>query len=113
MYDRAILLTYNNNGRIDKRVRPDSLVFLFDSPNYCKINAVTGWKGTSGRRCSRDRKTSSFHERKSCQNLCRACGLRIKRRTMVRMNQCNCKFQWCCNVTCDECAEEIDEYYCG
>lgn len=66
-----------------------------------------------GRQCSRARnETTSLSERKSCKNLCRSCGLRVRRQTVIRTKRCNCKFEWCCNVTCDICTEKVEEHYC-
>lgn len=66
-----------------------------------------------GRQCSRNKMDGvSQSERKSCRNLCRLCGHRVRRQTVVQKKWCKCKFSWCCHVTCDICTDYVDEYYC-
>lgn len=73
------------------------LVYISDSPNYCKPDTILGITGTLNREC----------ERNSCTKLCSNCGHR--KHSVVRKvvnNKCNCKFHWCCKVTCSTCVEK-------
>ncbi|XP_058125976.1 protein Wnt-2 [Anopheles ziemanni] len=81
------------------------LVYLQPSPNYCERNISIGILGTVGRSCNR---TSTAIDR--CDLLC--CGRGYNTHQTVRSWQCNCKFKWCCTVTCDICTERKEEYTC-
>lgn len=66
-----------------------------------------------GRRCSRNKTNGlSRYERRSCRTLCRSCGLQVRKQLVIKRKQCNCKFHWCCNVTCDVCEEVQHKFYC-
>ncbi|XP_066994945.2 protein Wnt-8b-like [Anabrus simplex] len=96
---------------IDKR----DLVYLQESPDYCQPNKTTGWLGTRGRACSKPLdalQNVSVAERRSCRTLCRACGLRVRRKRRVLEWHCNCTFHWCCEVTCQTCHKTVDEHFC-
>lgn len=95
-------------------VPPEKLVFLEESPDYCKVNNTTGWTGTKGRTCSRNRGDGvGRSERRSCKELCRACGHRVRRQTRQVSRHCQCSFQWCCQVKCKTCVETVKEHFCG
>ncbi|KAE8749766.1 wnt8 isoform A [Frankliniella occidentalis] len=95
-------------------VPPEKLVFLEESPDYCKVNNTTGWTGTKGRTCSRNRGEGvGRSERRSCKELCRACGHRVRRQTRQVSRHCQCSFQWCCQVKCKTCVETVKEHFCG
>ncbi|CAG0898523.1 unnamed protein product [Darwinula stevensoni] len=90
-----------------------TLVYLEPSPDYCSHNVTAETKGTLGRECSRERGPGvSPSERRSCRNLCRDCGLRVASYTVNQESSCNCKFHWCCHVTCDTCKERLKRYIC-
>ncbi|XP_055381721.1 wnt inhibitor of Dorsal protein [Condylostylus longicornis] len=81
--NRAAKLAIKNSlkkycGFIDYDNKPKNvLAYVHESLNYCKPNIITNWKGMIGRQCSRTKnKESSLEERRSCRNLCRACGLK-------------------------------------
>lgn len=77
------------------------------------MDAIPGWQGTLGRECSRNRNGDiNAQERRSCRNLCRACGHRVRREVIRRSVRCNCSWNWCCNVTCDICHEHKEYYSC-
>ncbi|BES91947.1 Hypothetical protein NTJ_04755 [Nesidiocoris tenuis] len=89
---------------------PDSLLaFVEDSPDYCKANATTGWPGTGGRECSRG---GDKGEKRSCKELCRACGHQVRRRHVKESWHCNCTFRWCCKVECSTCHRTVVQRYC-
>lgn len=84
------------------------LAFSEDSPDYCSHNL------TIGRICSKRRGADvTPEERRSCRNLCRNCGLKVKRQKKKVTRQCNCRFQWCCTVHCDVCETEEETYTCA
>lgn len=133
MYDNSVMLWLDNSGNVDfGNVREDQLVYLvgelievqylfscrdksfnLDSPNYCRPNAIPGWKGTIGRHCSRAKgSAASTSKRHSCKHLCKSCGYQVRKRQKVVQKKCNYKFRWCCEVTYDVCDETVDEFYC-
>ncbi|XP_062405878.1 protein Wnt-8a-like, partial [Sardina pilchardus] len=82
------------------------LIYLEDSPDYCTRNLSLGLHGTEGRECLQNSDVSlSQWERRSCRRLCHECGLRVEQRRVETSSSCNCKFQWCCTVTCDTCTQ--------
>ncbi|XP_066267035.1 protein Wnt-11b-like [Branchiostoma lanceolatum] len=83
----------------DRRSRRHSsgdLIFVDKSPDYCIVNNRKGSYGTTGRLCN---KTSVGPD--SCQTMC--CGRGHNDFTTTVTERCNCKYHWCCYVTCDEC----------
>lgn len=113
MYDHGIKVSFDNTGRVKRNINSESLVYLENSPNYCRENVTEGWPGMRGRQCSRRKKdASSLQERRSCRKLCRACGLKVKKKQAIKQNLCKCKFFWCCDVQCETCPEIINEYFC-
>ncbi|XP_055526045.1 protein Wnt-8a [Wyeomyia smithii] len=114
MYTEAKRLFVDNSGKLNGgRIRPDQLIFVHPSPDYCKRNVIPGWSGTFNRFCSLAKgPTVGPEERKSCRNLCRSCGLKVKKHVKEGERKCNCRFNWCCQVTCDKCLETVEEYRC-
>lgn len=107
-------LVQRSADRTAPSVPAEKLVFLEESPDYCKINNTTGWTGTKGRTCSRNRGEGVGRaERRSCKELCRACGHRVRRQTRQVSRHCQCSFQWCCQVKCKTCVETVKEHFCG
>ena len=105
--------------RLKRSKRPDhikprrrDLVYLDKSPSYCDFDPHTGFPGTRGRRCNRT--VSAFANpaeySASCDLLC--CGRGYNTHQYMRHWQCNCKFHWCCRVTCQTCSEHTEEYTC-
>jgi len=72
------------------------LIFLNKSPDYCQTHKKLASYGTKGRVCN---KTSRGID--SCNLLC--CGRPYKTQMETITYKCNCQFQWCCNVNCQEC----------
>ncbi|KAL3876524.1 hypothetical protein ACJMK2_034365 [Sinanodonta woodiana] len=95
-------------------VSKSSLVYLSDSPNYCKIRHVNGMIGTQGRQCIKQEKGISVpkEHKKNCERLCRDCGFQIRRETLQEMSKCSCKFRWCCTVTCRDCLKTVTKNFC-
>uniref|UniRef100_A0A182N8X3 Protein Wnt n=1 Tax=Anopheles dirus TaxID=7168 RepID=A0A182N8X3_9DIPT len=98
----------NKDGKVlsDSQIpKRSELVYLEPSPNYCERNVSIGVLGTVDRNCNRT-STAMDH----CDLLC--CGRGYNTHQIVRTWQCNCKFKWCCTVTCDICSERKEEYTC-
>jgi wingless-type MMTV integration site family protein 8 len=129
-------LTLGNSARHLPLVEdhlPNNLVYLERSDSFCFSNNTTGKKvifvasklftlfafcagiaGTKGRVCSRTTaRNATIEERKSCRNLCRSCGYKVRKYEKQTTYQCNCKFSWCCDVKCDLCVQKENEFFCA
>ncbi|EAA14587.4 AGAP010290-PA, partial [Anopheles gambiae str. PEST] len=110
-YDEATQVKINKRGRLqvkDPRYKIPSaldLIYLDESPDWCRVNRQLMWQGTHGRVCS---KTSSGLD--GCSILC--CGRGYNTKKIIVKERCNCKFQWCCQVKCEICTRTIEEYTC-
>ncbi|XP_005997372.1 protein Wnt-7b-like [Latimeria chalumnae] len=82
------------------------LVYVDRSPSFCEEDPSTGSMGTRGRMCNR---TSAQGD--GCELLC--CGRGYNTFQYMRTWQCNCKFHWCCHVTCSTCSERTHAYTCN
>lgn len=89
-------LTPKSYGASDGRLNKLDLVYLNSSPDYCRPNLRLAFYGTRGRVCNR---TSRGID--SCELLC--CGRPYVTRMETLKYKCNCKFNWCCSVSCQEC----------
>ena len=88
----------------EQKIKKRKLVFLQPSPNYCTLNARLGYKGVIGRTCEVDPNSKDQTEEiRKCTNLCTACGLHVKKQVVDVISSCNCKFEWCCNISCQTC----------
>lgn len=72
------------------------LIYSEDSPDFCKPNRKTGSLGTQGRRCN-----STSQGVDGCELLC--CGRGYDTRVVKEKISCECRFRWCCEVTCNTC----------
>ncbi|XP_066595354.1 protein Wnt-6-like isoform X2 [Prorops nasuta] len=72
------------------------LVYSEESPDFCKANRKTGSLGTEGRHCN-----SSSPGIEGCELLC--CGRGYDTRVVKDKLNCQCRFRWCCQVTCNTC----------
>ncbi|KAK2182721.1 hypothetical protein NP493_340g03072 [Ridgeia piscesae] len=102
---KPIFLKLRRSKRPYKKPRRSDLVFLEESPNYCQRDPKTGSVGTHNRRCNRTSKGLN-----SCKLLC--CGRGYNTHQYTKTWQCNCKFHWCCHVTCEKCSERTEVYTC-
>uniref|UniRef100_A0A182MSA1 Protein Wnt n=1 Tax=Anopheles culicifacies TaxID=139723 RepID=A0A182MSA1_9DIPT len=108
-YDEATQVKVNKRGRLqvkDPRYKIPSaldLIYLDESPDWCRVNRQLMWQGTHGRVCN---KTSSGLD--GCSILC--CGRGYNTKKIIVKERCNCKFQWCCQVKCEVCTRSIEEY---
>ncbi|XP_014290600.2 protein Wnt-8a-like, partial [Halyomorpha halys] len=77
-YRKAVRVAANRDNDMNSE-NMSVLLFLENSPDYCKPNATLGWEGTEGRVCSRRRfKFADRSERRSCNHLCRSCGHQVR-----------------------------------
>uniref|UniRef100_A0AAG5CZH3 Protein Wnt n=1 Tax=Anopheles atroparvus TaxID=41427 RepID=A0AAG5CZH3_ANOAO len=110
-YDEATQVKVNKRGRLqvkDPRYQIPSaldLIYLDESPDWCRVNRQLKWQGTHGRVCN---KTSTGLD--GCSILC--CGRGYNTKKIIVKERCNCKFQWCCQVKCEICTRSIEEYTC-
>lgn len=111
-YKAAVQVVYNRKKRRIRRkeqkrlkITKDTLVYIDRSPDYCNPNPALGILGTSGRVCN---KTSTGTDR--CSMLC--CGSGYNTQVVREVKRCQCKFVWCCYVTCKECPRIYDRHTC-
>ncbi|XP_063050001.1 protein Wnt-8a-like [Engraulis encrasicolus] len=98
-------------------VARSELIYLESSPDYCARNLSLGLHGTEGRECLQSGDNNNLNlsqwEKRSCRRLCHECGYRVEQRRVETSSSCNCKFHWCCTVTCDTCTQVVTKYYCA
>nr|XP_014344527.1 PREDICTED: protein Wnt-11b-like [Latimeria chalumnae] len=86
-------------------VRETELVYLVSSPDYCTKNEKQGSYGTQDRQCNRTSVGSD-----SCNLMC--CGRGYNTYTETLVERCQCKYHWCCYVTCKRCERAEKRYLC-
>ncbi len=74
----------------------NDLIFYHSSPNYCERNLSLGSFGTIGRVCNRSSRAID-----GCDLLC--CNRGYQSQIVTVSDRCNCRFQWCCYVQCQNC----------
>lgn len=100
-------------AQTQQKVKKRKLVFLQSSPDYCRMNATAGYKGVIGRTCETDPKSPDPKGTiRKCTKLCRECGLYVKKKVVDVVTSCNCKFEWCCKVTCQSCHKKQIKITC-
>ena len=111
-YDGASEVKFNRLGtRLRRRnkelVKPtrEDLIYVDQSPDYCRFDPKTGSHGTTGRYCDKDSQGLN-----GCSLMCCGRGYNTYRRKIT--SRCNCKFQWCCDVICQTCERIIDVHTC-
>ncbi|XP_070133730.1 protein Wnt-5 isoform X3 [Drosophila bipectinata] len=110
-YEEATKVKLNKRGRLqvkDSRYKiptAHDLIYLDESPDWCRTSYMLQWPGTHGRVC---RKNSSGLE--SCAILC--CGRGYNTKNIIVKERCNCKFHWCCHVKCEVCTKVLEEHTC-
>eukprot|EP00118_Oscarella_pearsei_P026542 m.310066 g.310066 ORF g.310066 m.310066 type:complete len:368 (+) comp49400_c0_seq1:698-1801(+) len=85
-----------------KEPAPQDIVFMQESPNFCKLDKDLLIKGVANRQCN----VSSIGPG-SCSYLC--CGHGYEEKKEIKKD-CSCKFKWCCYVVCEPC--EVTRHYC-
>ncbi|NP_001164718.1 WntA-like protein [Saccoglossus kowalevskii] len=112
-YFQAIRVKY---AKKRKRLRPHSktgarlpvteLVYLDTSPDWCEPNKKYFSHGTHGRFCNKTSRNSD-----SCALMCCGRGYQIMERRVEE--SCNCRFHWCCVVTCESCIRDEELHICN
>lgn len=102
---KQVALKEINDGKIDLS-KKNNLIYTEDSPKYCDKNLRDYSPGTAGRECN-----ASTIGLGSCDYLC--CGRGYKTRRTPVQRQCNCQFQWCCNVICQTCTKVMMVHTCN
>lgn len=99
---------YKRGGRrrsTSNRPSSDSLVYLNTSPDYCRRSNKHETLGTVGRECRGDTSGPG-----NCKELC--CRRGFLSRTENTIERCECKFVWCCKVSCKQCMIARTKYNC-
>ena len=65
----------------------------------------SGSMGTAGRECN---KTSMDTD--GCDIMC--CGRGYTTDVIQRVDKCECKFHWCCEVICKNCTKTVERHTC-
>uniref|UniRef100_A0AC35EW13 Protein Wnt n=1 Tax=Panagrolaimus sp. PS1159 TaxID=55785 RepID=A0AC35EW13_9BILA len=116
-YRTARRIQINARGNMQFESQPDKrnpmkkkravteLVFLEDSPDYCRQDRQQGTVGTKDRICTKDPGAPN-----SCDILC--CGRGYNSYTEEVAYKCKCKFQWCCEVVCQQCRNQTEIHIC-
>ncbi|KHJ41422.1 wnt family protein [Trichuris suis] len=111
-YDSAVRVKINRRGNLQlvkndkkRRAAQMDLVYLDDPPDYCSYDEKTGTAGTEGRECDRNGQGME-----SCELLC--CGRGYNTFKRVKLEKCECKFVWCCRVSCKTCQSKIEVHTC-
>lgn len=66
---------------------------------------LSGSLGTAGRVCNKSSRGTD-----GCEVMC--CGRGYDTMRIKRVTKCECKFQWCCAVECNDCEEVVDVHTC-
>ena len=124
-YHRAVRVEFQNGALYKTKssrrdipaIKKTDLVYVENSPDYCRINNTLGTYGRLGRECARtksdtEKGKATRWKRRSCRTLCTDCGLSVKKYMTKVQTKCNCKFHWCCEVRCDMCIEDKAIYKC-
>lgn len=102
-FDSAVNVMAGNDGKtfmpsedIYKYPGKEDIVYSEQSPDFCKVDRRIGSLGTRGRTCAPNSQATN-----GCDLMC--CGRGYLTRTRVVTEHCQCRFVWCCNVTCKIC----------
>ncbi|KAK2857620.1 hypothetical protein Q7C36_005539 [Tachysurus vachellii] len=82
-----------------------SLIYSDESPDFCMANRRTGSEGTRGRVCNGTETAPG-----ACDWLC--CNKGHEEHTLEYEENCQCQFQWCCEVQCERCAVRKEVNIC-
>ena len=90
-----------------EKPKSNRLVYLnvSDMHMYCARDVRLRIPGTQDRICNKTSKGVG-----SCADLC--CERGHDTHNFTEVSQCKCKFQWCCEVKCQECVETVVKYTC-
>ncbi|XP_077997791.1 protein Wnt-6-like [Glandiceps talaboti] len=93
----------------DDSIKPpgkQDLVYIADSPNFCKPNRKVGSLGTAGRKCN-----STSIGVGGCDLMC--CERGYKEEVITVKENCRCRFHWCCVVNCETCTTKKTIHTCN
>lgn len=116
-----------------ERVNSGDLLYLHNSPEYCEPQPHTKHPGTRGRACvpiinvtiskkitsapkalesqyMNKRTESQVNAPGSCELIC--CNRGYRRELVLDMVTCNCRFEFCCRVECENCLRQRIQHYC-
>jgi len=106
MYEKAVQIDLRQQRSGGKKFAArGKLVYADSSPNYCIADESLGTSGTTGREC-----LLSGAGNQSCEKLC--CGQGYKRQRIETVENCRCKYVWCCYVKCEVCKSSRLQYTC-
>ena len=106
-YDTAVkvVITENNilvrNNSVSKKDLEHELIYSDNSVDKCGLTDIY----VSNRVCS-----LAANAETNCKHVC--CRGRYKRKKILVLLTCNCKFKWCCKVECDDCYIEREITVC-
>lgn len=111
-YQKALHVQYKNGSLYNDKneivtKRKMKLVYHDRSPDYCKANKLLNYPGVKGRVCE-----GEDGDLTKCRELCKSCGLKSKEVINTQIVKCNCKFVWCCLVSCETCTKKIITIKC-
>ncbi|KAM9328103.1 protein Wnt-16 [Pholidichthys leucotaenia] len=110
-YERSVQVTDRMRSKMRRKdeqhlpINKHQLIFFNKSPNYCLEDRRRGVAGTRGRRCNRASTGSD-----GCNLLC--CGRGYNTHVVRHVQRCECKFVWCCYVSCRRCESMNDMHTC-
>lgn len=90
-----------------KYPRPEELIYFEDSPDFCEKNISDGSLGTHGRQCNSSLRAKGVD---GCEILC--CGRDWITENLTKIENCKCKFVWCCEVICQKCSVTNEYSFC-
>lgn len=85
--------------------KKDELVYVEDSPSYCRKKERHHSLGTVGRQCN-----ATATNEGSCDKLCCGRGYKTERKNVIK--KCECNFVWCCDVKCKTCSQVVNINTC-
>ncbi|XP_065670777.1 protein Wnt-2b [Hydra vulgaris] len=100
--DGRYLLVNEKDG---KEPANTDLIYILDSPDYCNHDINKNSLGTTGRLCN-----NTSLDTNGCEYMC--CGRGYVTEELNVDDFCKCKFNWCCDVTCDRCKKTVTRHIC-
>lgn len=97
---------YQLKVKVTDKQRKDELVYVDDSPSYCRKRERYHSLGTVGRQCD-----ANATDQSSCKKLCCDRGYKTVRKVITE--KCECKFIWCCVLKCKTCRREVSVNICN
>jgi len=98
----------DHNQVLKDNYSDDVMIFTEKSPNFCNPDPYLGLKGTTSRNCNA---TAPTDRPENCDNMC--CQREYETKTLTKYEDCNCKFQWCCVITCQNCTTTMEHSVCS